>query len=103
MGRNAIRGALIAVLLIAAAACTSRTAGHGTRAACAPVFIGVPGSGQGTRNDINLIGDNPLIHLDTSRIRCLGWQPKRSIREAVELTVDWLAANRWVFAKRNRA
>src|SRR5216684_4472330 len=45
------------------------------------------------------IGDNPLVHLDTSRIRGLGWQPKRSIREAVELTVDWLDANRWVFAK----
>jgi UDP-glucose 4-epimerase len=45
------------------------------------------------------IGDNPLIHLDTSRIRGLGWRPKRSIREAVELTVDWLDANRWVFAK----
>ena len=46
------------------------------------------------------IGDNPLIHLDTSRIRGLGWRPKRSIREAVELTVDWLDANRWVFANR---
>ena len=45
------------------------------------------------------IGDNPLIHLDTSRIRGLGWRPTRSIREAVELTVDWLDANRWVFAK----
>ena len=38
----------------------------------------------------------------TSRIRGLGWQPKKSIREAVELTVDWLATNRWVFAKRRR-
>jgi UDP-glucose 4-epimerase len=47
------------------------------------------------------IGDNPLIYLDTSRIRGLGWQPKKSIREAVELTVDWLAANRWVFARRH--
>jgi UDP-glucose 4-epimerase len=47
------------------------------------------------------IGDNPLIHLDTSRIRGLGWQPKRSIREAVEHTVDWLDANRWVFANRH--
>jgi UDP-glucose 4-epimerase len=46
------------------------------------------------------IGDNPLIHLDTSRIRGLGWQPKWSIREAVEHTVDWLEANRWVFGKR---
>jgi len=47
------------------------------------------------------IGDNPLIHLDTTRVRCLGWLPKRSIREAVEHTVDWLDANRWVFAKRH--
>jgi UDP-glucose 4-epimerase len=47
------------------------------------------------------IGDDPLIHLDTSRIRRLGWRPKRSIREAVELTVDWLDANRWIFAKRH--
>jgi UDP-glucose 4-epimerase len=47
------------------------------------------------------IGDNPLIHLDTSRIRGLGWRPKRSIREAVEHTVDWLDANRWVFEKRH--
>jgi UDP-glucose 4-epimerase len=47
------------------------------------------------------IGDNPLIHLDISRIRSLGWRPKRSIREAVEHTVDWLDANRWVFAKRH--
>ena len=46
------------------------------------------------------IGDNPLIHLDTSRIRRLGWQPKRGIREAVELTVDWLDANRWIFTRR---
>jgi UDP-glucose 4-epimerase len=46
------------------------------------------------------IGDNPLIYLDTTRIRCLGWRPKRSIREAVEHTVDWLDANRWIFAKR---
>ena len=47
------------------------------------------------------IGDNPLIYLDTSRIRGLGWQPKKCIREAVELTVDWLVANRWLFAKRH--
>ena len=48
------------------------------------------------------IGDNPLIYLDISRIRALGWRPKKTIREAVELTVDWLATNRWVFAKRRR-
>lgn len=46
------------------------------------------------------IGDNPLIHLDTSRICSLGWRPKRSIKDAVEHTVDWLDANRWVFSRR---
>jgi UDP-glucose 4-epimerase len=46
------------------------------------------------------IGDIPLIHLDTSRIRSIGWRPKRSIREAVEITVDWLDANRWIFTRR---
>jgi len=40
-----------------------------------------------------------FVGFTISRIRGLGWQPKRSIREAVELTVDWLDANRWVFAK----
>jgi UDP-glucose 4-epimerase len=47
------------------------------------------------------VGDIPLIHLDTSCIRGLGWRPKSSIRDAVELTVDWLDANRWVLAKRH--
>jgi UDP-glucose 4-epimerase len=47
------------------------------------------------------IGDNPLIHLDTARIHRLGWRPKRGIREAVELTVDWLDANRWIFERRH--
>jgi len=39
------------------------------------------------------IGDSPLIQLDTSRIRSLGWEPTKSIRESVELTVDWLEQN----------
>jgi UDP-glucose 4-epimerase len=47
------------------------------------------------------IGDNPLIHLDTSRIRALGWRPERGIRQAVEHTVDWLDTNRWIFQKRH--
>jgi UDP-glucose 4-epimerase len=47
------------------------------------------------------IGDIPLIHLDTSGIQSLGWQPKRSIREAIELTVDWLDSNRWIFTRRH--
>jgi UDP-glucose 4-epimerase len=36
------------------------------------------------------IGDSPLIHLDTSRIRSLGWEPRLTIREAIVRTLDWL-------------
>lgn len=46
------------------------------------------------------VGDNPFIFLDTARIRALGWQPRLSIREGVERTVDWLLANRWVLERR---
>ena len=46
------------------------------------------------------IGDSPFILLDTRRIRALGWKPKLTIREGVLRTVDWLAANRWVFEQR---
>ena len=38
------------------------------------------------------IGDNPIIQLDTRKIRALGWVPKLSIREAVLRTVDYLKA-----------
>jgi UDP-glucose 4-epimerase len=38
-------------------------------------------------------GDSPLIHLDTTKIRALGWEPKVSIREAVVKTLQWLEAN----------
>jgi UDP-glucose 4-epimerase len=46
------------------------------------------------------VGDSPFIFLDTSRIRALGWKPKLTIREGVLRTVDWLAANRWVYELR---
>jgi UDP-glucose 4-epimerase len=38
-------------------------------------------------------GDSPLIHLDTQKIRSLGWAPTVSIREAVVKTLEWLEAN----------
>lgn len=46
------------------------------------------------------IGDNPLIYLDTQRIRSLGWRPELSIKDAIERTVDWLELNPWVFDER---
>ena len=46
------------------------------------------------------IGDSPLIHLDCSRLRALGWRPRLTIAEAVGRTLDWFDANEWVFAAR---
>lgn len=46
------------------------------------------------------VGDSPLIHLDTSRIRALGWQPRIGIREGVLRTVSYLRENEWVFDAR---
>jgi len=41
-------------------------------------------------------GDSPLILLDVGRLRALGWQPRLTIREAVQATVEYLRANPWV-------
>ncbi len=42
------------------------------------------------------IGDSPLITLDCSRIRALGWQPTLSIQEGVLKTMEYLEANVWL-------
>jgi UDP-glucose 4-epimerase len=42
-------------------------------------------------------GDSPLIHLDTSRIRRLGWKPELTIREAVPRTVEWLSQSEYAW------
>jgi len=47
------------------------------------------------------IGDSPFIYLDTTKIRALGWKPKRTILEGVDRTVAFLAANPWVFEARS--
>jgi UDP-glucose 4-epimerase len=54
----------------------------------------------GTRG---LLGDSPLIHLDCTRIRSLGWEPTLSIREGIRRTVDWLQQNPWAFEERAAA
>ena len=46
------------------------------------------------------VGDNPLIYLDTKRIRETGWQPTLTIRDSVVRTLDWLIENRWVLNRR---
>ncbi len=42
-------------------------------------------------------GDSPLIHLDCSRIRSLGWAPTLTIRESIVRTLDWFDANPYVW------
>lgn len=49
------------------------------------------------------VGDNPFIFLETQKIRATGWNVSLTIRQAVEKTVDWLAGNPWVFARRSDA
>jgi UDP-glucose 4-epimerase len=42
-------------------------------------------------------GDSPLIRLDTSRIRALGWRPQLTIAQALVRTLDWLDANEYAW------
>jgi UDP-glucose 4-epimerase len=37
------------------------------------------------------IGDNPKVHLDTRKIRSLGWEPRRTAREAIAENTVWAA------------
>lgn len=43
------------------------------------------------------IGDSPLIRLETSRIRSLGWRPTVSIAEAVGRTLKWFDGNEYAW------
>ena len=45
-------------------------------------------------------GDSPLIHLDTTRIRALGWRPTLTIEQAIVRTVEWLQANDYAWRER---
>ena len=36
------------------------------------------------------IGDNPIIQLDISRAKELGWYPKKSIKESIKQTAQWV-------------
>ena len=44
-------------------------------------------------------GDSPLIHLDCSRIRGLGWAPTLTIRESILRTLDWFDANPYAWER----
>jgi UDP-glucose 4-epimerase len=42
-------------------------------------------------------GDSPLIHLDTTRIRGLGWEPALTIPQALVRTVQWFTDNEYAW------
>ena len=43
------------------------------------------------------VGDNPLIHLCTEKIRNLGWESKFTIEESIKDTVKFMKLNSWIF------
>lgn len=43
------------------------------------------------------IGDSPKIHLDTQKIRKLGWKPKKSIEKSIYETLEYFKNNEWIF------
>jgi UDP-glucose 4-epimerase len=43
------------------------------------------------------VGDSPLIRLDTTRIRGLGWRPRLTIEQALIRTLEWFEANEYAW------
>ena len=46
------------------------------------------------------VGDSPLVHLETSRIKALGWRPETSIPDGLRRTVRFLKANPHILKER---
>jgi UDP-glucose 4-epimerase len=45
-------------------------------------------------------GDSPLIHLDCTKMRSLGWVPQLTIRESIIRTLNWLQSHEHVWRAR---
>jgi UDP-glucose 4-epimerase len=46
------------------------------------------------------LGDSPLVHLDTTRIKALGWRPSIPIPDSIRATVRYLVAHPEIFSHR---
>ena len=55
--------------------------------------LGVTPHIEYTGGERGWVGDSPVILLDASRLRALGWKPRLSIREAVLATLAYLRAS----------
>jgi UDP-glucose 4-epimerase len=53
-------------------------------------WLGVTPAIEHTGGPRGWVGDSPLIDLDTTKIRSLGWEPTLTIQEAITRTLDWL-------------
>ncbi len=53
--------------------------------------LGITPAIEKTGGERGWAGDSPLIHLDTAKIRALGWAPTRTIKESIVTTLDWFA------------
>jgi UDP-glucose 4-epimerase len=51
--------------------------------------MGVTPQIEKSGGDRGWAGDSPLIHLDTQKIRSLGWAPTLTIRDAIARTLEW--------------
>lgn len=46
------------------------------------------------------LGDSPFVHLDTTKLKALGWQPQVSIEQGIRNTVRYLQAHPRLLEKR---
>ena len=49
------------------------------------------------------VGDSPLVHLDTARMKALGWQARIPIPDSIRATVRYLIEHPEIFAAREAA
>lgn len=62
--------------------------------------LGLDPAREYTGGERGWIGDSPFIFLDCTKVNALGWQPKLTIRQGVETTLDYLIENKWLLEKR---
>lgn len=46
------------------------------------------------------VGDSPLVHLDTAKLKAMGWQPEISIEEGIRRTARFLRENPFLLHER---